>query len=151
MSAVPIDQIANHDGQEATVRGWVFKKRSSGKIQFLVVRDGTGYLQVVLVKKEISPDAWEAAESVGQESSLSITGTIRKDDRAPGGYEMSIADLSVIHEAQDYPIQPKGHGVEFLLELPEPTRIVLLGQEFDGESNKNAGASVGDQPTREQG
>ena len=116
MGAVSIERIASHEGQEATIRGWLYKKRSSGKIQFLVVRDGTGYLQVVLVKKEVSPDAWEAAESAGQESSLTVTGAIRKDDRAPGGYEMTGREFQVIQRSDAYPIGPKEHGPDFLLD-----------------------------------
>ena len=115
-SVVSIERIASRDGQEATVRGWIYRKRSSGKIRFLVVRDGSGYLQVVLVKKEVSPEVWEAVDSAGQESSLIVTGTVRKDDRAPGGYGMTGHDVQVIQAVQDYPIGPKEHGPDFLLD-----------------------------------
>jgi len=113
---VPIERIAERDGLDATVRGWLYHKRSSGKIQFLLLRDGSGYLQAVLVQKEAKPETWEAAEAAGQESSLAVTGSIRKDDRAPGGYEMSVRDLTLIQGVTDYPIGPKEHGPDFLLD-----------------------------------
>jgi asparaginyl-tRNA synthetase len=113
---VAIKDIATCDGKEATVQGWIYHKRSSGKIQFLVVRDGTGYLQVVLVKSEIAPEVWEAALEAGQESSLVVSGPVREDKRAPGGYEMAGQNLEVVHATNDYPIGPKEHGTEFLLD-----------------------------------
>ena len=89
MPVVSIAEIAGRDGEEATVRGWLYQKRSSGKIQFLVVRDGTGYLQVVLPRAEVPEETWQAAESLGQESSLTVTGRVRRDPRSPGGVEMT--------------------------------------------------------------
>ncbi|MGD8377617.1 MAG: asparagine--tRNA ligase [Acidobacteriota bacterium] len=115
-STVTIDAIAGREGREATVRGWLYRKRSKGRLQFLVVRDGTGYLQAILVKGEVSPGVWETAESLGQESSLRITGVVRKDDRAPGGFEMGASGIEVIQETHDYPIGPKEHGPDFLLD-----------------------------------
>ena len=111
-----IDRIAEREGQDATVRGWLYHKRSSGKIQFLLIPDGSGYLQAVLVQKEARPEIWEAAEAAGQESSLAVTGSIRKDDRAPGGYEMSVRDVEIVQSVSDYPISPKEHGPDFLLD-----------------------------------
>jgi asparaginyl-tRNA synthetase len=115
-SVVSIDAIAASDGREATVRGWLYHRRAKGKIQFLVVRDGTGYLQVVLVRDEVDPDAWRAAEAIGQESSIVVTGRVRRDDRAPGGYEMSASRIEVVQATHDYPIGPKEHGPDFLLD-----------------------------------
>src|SRR2546422_9918675 len=112
----PIRELGSRDKQEARVRGWLYARRESGKIRFLVVRDGTGYLQCVAAAQDLSPEAFAACGSLGQESSLEVRGTIRKEPRAPGGYEMGLKDLQVIHAAQDYPITPKEHGPEFLLD-----------------------------------
>src|SRR6266581_1533580 len=111
-----IRSLAPLENQEAVVRGWLYARRESGKIRFLVVRDGTGYLQCVAAAQDLSPEAFAACGSLGQESSLEVRGTIRKEPRAPGGYEMGLKDLQVIHAAQDYPITPKEHGPEFLLD-----------------------------------
>ena len=116
MSVVAIKDIASCDGKQCTVRGWIYHKRSSGKIQFLVVRDGSGHLQVVLVKNEVAPELWEAALAAGQESALTVTGPVREDKRAPGGYEMACQALEIVHATADYPIGPKEHGTEFLLD-----------------------------------
>jgi len=112
----PIRELGSREKQEACVRGWLYARRESGKIRFLVVRDGTGYLQCVAAAQDLSPEAFAACGSLGQESSLEVRGTIRKEPRAPGGYEMGLKDLQVIHSAQDYPITPKEHGPEFLLD-----------------------------------
>jgi asparaginyl-tRNA synthetase len=113
---VYIEEIAGREGKRATVRGWVYHKRSSGKIQFLVIRDGTGYLQVVLAKKEVEPEVWEAAESLGQESSVIVSGAVRADARAPGGFEMAGQAVQPQQATDDYPISPKEHGPDFLLD-----------------------------------
>jgi asparaginyl-tRNA synthetase len=113
---VAIRDLAEHADREALVRGWIYAKRESGKIRFLVIRDGTGYLQVVAVSKEVSPEVFALCSSLGQESALEVVGLIRKDSRAPGGYEMGLKDLRVIHPAAEYPITPKDHGPEFLLD-----------------------------------
>jgi asparaginyl-tRNA synthetase len=113
---VYIDELGGHVGRTVTVKGWLAQKRSSGKIKFLVVRDGTGYLQCVAFVKDVSPELFEACDAVPLESSLEIRGTVREDSRAPGGYELSLADLRVLHAAAEYPIQPKEHGVEFLFD-----------------------------------
>jgi len=112
-----IRRIGERTGQTATVQGWLFAKRSSGKIQFLIVRDGTGYLQAVVAKADVPTEVWEAAERVTQESSLAVTGTIREDRRAPGGYEMTASSVTVIGVSEGYPITPKEHGVDFLMGL----------------------------------
>lgn len=113
---VYIDSLDRHDGEEVTIRGWLVRKRSSGKIKFLVVRDGTGWLQTVAVKSRVSPELFERCDRIPVESSVVVRGEVRRDERAPGGFEMSIADLEVLHEAEEYPIQPKEHGVEFLFD-----------------------------------
>jgi len=104
------------ESQDAVVRGWLYARRESGKVRFLVVRDGTGYLQCVAVAKEVSPEVFALCGALGQESSLEVRGTVRREPRAPGGYEMGLRDLKVIHAAQEYPITPKEHGPEFLLD-----------------------------------
>jgi asparaginyl-tRNA synthetase len=111
-----IRDLAGFQGKEVLVRGWLYAKRESGKIRFLVVRDGTGYLQAVAFSKEISPEVFALCGSLGQESSVEVTGTIRAEPRAPGGVEMGLKDVKVMQSAQDYPITPKEHGPEFLLD-----------------------------------
>ena len=111
-----VRELGEHVGESVLLKGWVYQKRSSGKIRFLVVRDGTGILQCVAGAKDVSPEAFEALDRVTAESSVAIRGTVRKDDRAPGGFELGVSDFTVIHLAADYPIQPKDHGVEFLFD-----------------------------------
>ena len=115
MESISISHVGERAGGEATVQGWLYNKRSSGKIQFLIVRDGTGYLQVVVPKAEASPETWEAAEKATQESSLRVRGRIREDKRAPGGYEMTADSVEILGTSEGYPITPKEHGVDFLL------------------------------------
>jgi len=110
-----ISHIGEKSGAEATVFGWLYARRSSGKIQFLIVRDGTGYLQAVVVKADVSGETWAEAERATQESSLRVTGKVREDSRAPGGFEMSVSDVAVIGVSENYPITPKEHGVDFLM------------------------------------
>jgi len=117
MSATAIRHIGERSGQTATVEGWLFNKRSSGKIQFLIVRDGTGYLQAVVPKAEVPPETWEAAERAAQESSVRVDGTVREDRRAPGGYEMTATRVEILGGSEGYPITPKEHGVDFLMGL----------------------------------
>jgi len=115
-NAVYISDIAGQEGKEVTIRGWLVRRRSSGKVQFLIVRDGSGIVQVVLSKKEVLPEQWERASELTMESSLTLRGRVRKDDRAPGGYEMDGIELSILQLAPEYPIGPKEHGVAFLLD-----------------------------------
>ncbi|HYB52754.1 MAG TPA: amino acid--tRNA ligase-related protein, partial [Thermoanaerobaculia bacterium] len=115
--ATAIRHIGEKSGQQATVEGWLFNKRSSGKIQFLIVRDGTGYLQAVVPRAEVSAQIWEAAEKATQESSLRVAGTVRPDTRAPGGFEMTASSVEIIGSSDNYPITPKEHGVDFLMGL----------------------------------
>lgn len=117
MIATTVRDLCEHVGEEITLRGWLYNKRSSGKIQFLIVRDATGLVQAVMVKKEVDPEYWENAARLTQESSLCISGIVRQDDRAPGGYELTVTKLEPVHIAEtDYPISLKEHGVDFLLE-----------------------------------
>ncbi|HUP56152.1 MAG TPA: asparagine--tRNA ligase [Bdellovibrionota bacterium] len=111
-----IDQAAQHEGKTVTVRGWVYNKRSSGKIKFLMMRDGTGLMQAVFFKGECSDEAFEEFEKLTQESAFEVTGVLRKDPRTPGKYEMGAQTLKILSVAEPYPISPKEHGVEFLME-----------------------------------
>jgi asparaginyl-tRNA synthetase len=111
-----IETLGEHAGKTVRLRGWLRNSRSSGKIQFLELRDGTGAIQAVVLKNRVSPEEFEAARRMGQESSLEVTGEVREDPRAPGGYEMAVTALSVVHEAQEYPITPKEHGTDFLMD-----------------------------------
>jgi asparaginyl-tRNA synthetase len=111
-----IEDIGQHEGKTVTLKGWLYNKRSSGKLHFLLVRDGTGVLQCVVFKKDVPEEQFAVADHLPQESSLIVTGTVRKDDRAPLGYELGVTNLEVIHQAEEYPITPKEHGVAFLLD-----------------------------------
>jgi asparaginyl-tRNA synthetase len=113
---VYITELAEHVGETVLLKGWVYQKRSSGKIRFLVLRDGTGILQCVAGAKDVPPESFEAMDKVTAESSVAISGTVRKDDRAPGGFELGVTAFSILHLAAEYPIQPKDHGVEFLFD-----------------------------------
>ena len=113
---VYIREISNYAGQEVTLKGWVYSRTDKGRLQFITVRDGSGYIQAVAFQKEISPEAFEAARSLTQESSLIVTGVVREDPRAPGGYELSLSDVQIVQLAEEYPITPKEHGVEFLMD-----------------------------------
>jgi asparaginyl-tRNA synthetase len=111
-----IRDLGRHDGGTVSVRGWVQTTRTHGKVAFVVIRDGTGVLQCVVVKKEVPPGVWELLPQLTLETSVQITGTVRADARAPGGYELSTQQLTVIGPSGEYPIQPKEHGVDFLLD-----------------------------------
>ncbi|MFC4735859.1 asparagine--tRNA ligase [Bacillus daqingensis] len=111
-----IKQIGQHENESVTLGAWLANKRSSGKIAFLQLRDGTGFIQGVLVKAEVGEEKFKVAKELSQESSLYVTGTVKKDDRAPSGYELAVTDIEVIHEASEYPITPKEHGTEFLMD-----------------------------------
>src|SRR5690242_20067823 len=116
MTVVWINELARHVGEAVTVRGWVVTTRSSGKIAFLVLRDGTGTVQGVLSKKEVSEDTWSAFGALTQEASVAMTGVVRDDPRSPGGVELSVTGLTPIGTSPDYPISPKEHGTTFLFE-----------------------------------
>src|SRR5487761_1125042 len=116
MAWVHIEALGQHVAQEVTLKGWLYNRRSSGKIHFLQVRDGSGICQCVASRADLGAEAFEHADHLGQESALEITGTVRADQRAPGGYELAVRELRVIAAATDYPITPKEHGVAFLLD-----------------------------------
>lgn len=111
-----IRSLSEHAGREVTLKGWLYNLRSSKNLYFLELRDGSGLCQCVVAKDDVSGEAWEAAGTLRQESSLEVTGMIVEDERSVGGYEMQVTDLKVIQVAEDYPITPKEHGVEFLME-----------------------------------
>ena len=116
MTTVRIEALSRHAGLSVTVRGWVSHTRSSGKIAFVVLRDGTGYLQGVLSRKEVPAEVWERFPALTQETSVALTGTVREEPRAPGGFEMHVSDLTIIGPSPDFPIQPKEHGTQYLFE-----------------------------------
>jgi asparaginyl-tRNA synthetase len=116
MTPVDISGLRAHVGETVTVRGWVMTTRSSGKIAFVVVRDGSGVVQAVLSKKEVSDSTWSAFGLLTQEASVAITGTVREEPRSPGGYELSVQAIEVLGDSPDYPISPKEHGTTFLFE-----------------------------------
>ncbi len=111
-----IVELRDHVGQTAAVRGWVSTTRSSGKIAFLVLRDGTGLVQCVLSKHEVSDDVWQTFQTLTQETSVAITGTVREEPRSPGGYELGVSGLGVLGPSPDFPITPKEHGTQYLFE-----------------------------------
>ena len=112
-----IAELSAHAGLEVRVRGWVTHLRSSGKVAFIVMRDGSGSLQCVLVKLSVAADTWERFALLTQETTIEVTGEVRPDDRAPGGYELAVSELLVTGPSpSDYPIQPKEHGIDFLLD-----------------------------------
>jgi len=113
---VRISDFRNHVGQEVLVQGWLHNARSSGKLKFLIVRDGSGFAQAVMAKAAVPEAAWAAAEAMGQESSLELTGRVKEDKRAPGGFEVDVTGLTAVQVAHDYPITPKEHGTAFLME-----------------------------------
>ncbi|HEX9658351.1 MAG TPA: asparagine--tRNA ligase [Bacteroidota bacterium] len=116
MSRIYIEDLASHVGEEITLHGWVYNKRSSGKIRFLVMRDGTGLVQGVVAKGQVSDDVFARFDELTQESSFSMTGKARAEKRAPGGYELDVSDIHIISISEEYPITPKEHGVEFLMD-----------------------------------
>jgi asparaginyl-tRNA synthetase len=116
MTSVPISDLGQHVDRAVTVRGWVATTRSSGKIAFLVMRDGSGLLQCVLSKKEVAEAVWGGFQSLTQETSVAVTGTVRADARAPGGFELLATDLAILGASPDFPISPKEHGTTFLFE-----------------------------------
>ena len=113
---VYIEDIGRHDGETVTLKGWLYNRRSSGKLHFLLLRDGTGILQCVVFKKDVPPETFALADHLPQESSLIVTGTVRRDERAPLGYELGVTQLELVQQAEEYPITPKEHGVAFLLD-----------------------------------
>ncbi|MEX0780467.1 MAG: asparagine--tRNA ligase [Balneolales bacterium] len=111
-----INNISQFAGNTTTLQGWVYNVRSSKSLIFLVVRDGTGLCQCIVNQQEVSNEAWTKASDLTQETSLKVTGLVKKDERSIGGYELHVEDVEVLQIAKDYPITPKEHGIEFLME-----------------------------------
>jgi asparaginyl-tRNA synthetase len=114
-----IREIGKFDGQTVTIRGWLYNLRESGKLLFPIFRDGSGIIQGVLFKKNVSPELFDLVKNLTQESSVIVTGNVRAEQRAPGGYEMDVSNLEVVQAVpvdEPYPITPKEHGIEFLME-----------------------------------
>jgi asparaginyl-tRNA synthetase len=116
MTIAYIEDIAKYDGQQVRLRGWLHNRRSSGRIHFLTLRDGTGFIQCVMSKKQVGEEMFMRADHLAQESAIVVDGTVRADSRAPGGYEVDATALDVVSEAKDYPITPKEHGVDYLMD-----------------------------------
>jgi len=113
---VYIEDIGKHEGETVTIKGWLHNRRSSGKIHFLTLRDGSGFIQAVMSKAAVGDDVFKAADHLSQETSVTVTGAVRADKRAPSGYEIDVATLEVLGASHDYPITPKEHGVDYLLD-----------------------------------
>lgn len=131
MAAIAIAEISRHAGEEVEIAGWLRHARSSGRVAFLQVRDGTGLCQAVLNAAAVAPGTYREITALGQESSLRVWGRVRADARAPGGYEIEASSVEAVHPASDYPISPKEHGVEFLLDhrhlwLRAPRQAAIL-------------------------
>ena len=113
---IRISQSAQYENQEVTIKGWLYNKRSSGKVRFLLVRDGSAIIQCVVVKSEVSEKVFEATDLLTQESSLIVTGKLVADKRSPLGYEMHVTDIEIVQIAKEYPITKKEHGIDFLMD-----------------------------------
>lgn len=116
LKRIYVEDIGQHDGQTVTLQGWLYNKRSSGKLHFLQLRDGTGIIQCVVFKGDVSPEVFDAADKVSQESSIEVTGVVREDKRSPLGFELGVTEFKVLGDAVEYPITPKEHGVAFLMD-----------------------------------
>ncbi|MDP9191572.1 MAG: asparagine--tRNA ligase [Acidobacteriota bacterium] len=114
-STVRIKELPQHVGESVSVNGWLYNKRTSGKLQFPIVRDGSGFVQCVVSKKEVSEESWNDSDRATQESTISVTGTVVAEPRAPGGVELHVQDIRLIGLAEPYPISPKEHGTDFLM------------------------------------
>src|SRR5690349_2846232 len=110
-----VKDLAQHVGETVTVKGWLYNKRTSGKLQFPLVRDGSGLVQCVVSKKEVSEESWNDCDRASQESSLAVTGKVVAEERAPGGVELHVSEVRLIGQAEGYPITPKEHGTDFLM------------------------------------
>jgi len=111
-----IEDIARHEGRRVTIRGWLHARRSSGKIHFLTIRDGSGFIQGVMSKSAVDEDTFRIADHLTQETSIIVSGTVRADTRAPGGFELDLATLEIVGASVDYPITPKEHGIDYLMD-----------------------------------
>src|SRR4051812_1778737 len=131
---VTISEVGRHEGQSVTIRGWLYNLRESGKLLFPIFRDGSGFIQGVIAKAAVSPEMFETVKGLTQESSVIVTGTVRADKRAKGGYELDVQNVEVISkvpESDPYPISLKDHGVEFLMEnrhlwVRSPRQVAIL-------------------------
>ena len=110
-----VERLAEHVGQVVTLRGWIYNRTSKGKLHFTLLRDGTGIVQCVLFQKSVPPELFAAVGAAGQESSLELSGLVKEDARAPGGFEVEVRGGRVLQSVQDFPITPKEHGADFLL------------------------------------
>ncbi len=117
MTGPRIKDLPNCIGETVTIKGWLYNKRTAGKLQFPIIRDGSGYLQCVISKKEVPEETWRAAEEATQESTVRATGTVRAEPRAPGGVELGAESFEIVALTQDYPITPKEHGTAFLMDI----------------------------------
>lgn len=115
-ATVYIEEIAKYLGQEVTLQGWLYNKTHKGKLQFLMVRDGTGLIQAVMFRDSVGEELFEACLALPQESSIRVTGTVTEDKRAKGGHELQVSRLEIVQKAEEYPISPKEHGIDFLME-----------------------------------
>ncbi|MDQ3265466.1 MAG: asparagine--tRNA ligase [Myxococcota bacterium] len=111
-----IGEIAKFEGQEVELRGWLYNKRSSGKLHFLQIRDGSGVIQAVVFKGDVEPETFTRADHLGQETAIKVRGLVKADKRSPIGFELGVKGLEVVSESRDYPITPKEHGVNYLME-----------------------------------
>jgi asparaginyl-tRNA synthetase len=116
MTIVRIKDLPKHVGEQVTINGWLFNKRGSGKLQFPIIRDGSGYLQSVVSRKEVSEETWTAVDEATQESTVRATGVVRTEPRAPGGVELGVETFELVSRTEEYPITPKEHGTAFLME-----------------------------------
>ncbi|HEX3702834.1 MAG TPA: asparagine--tRNA ligase [Vicinamibacterales bacterium] len=116
MAHVYIEDIGAHEGETVTIKGWLHNRRSSGKIHFLTLRDGTGFIQAVMSKAAIGEDLFKTADHLSQETALTVTGTVKRDARSKTGFEIDATGFVVVGESHDYPITPKEHGVDYLLD-----------------------------------
>jgi asparaginyl-tRNA synthetase len=116
MAHVYIEDIGAHEGETVTIKGWLHNRRSSGKIHFLTLRDGTGFIQAVMSKAAVGDDLFKTADHLSQETALTVTGTVKRDARSKTGFEIDATGFVVVGESHDYPITPKEHGVDYLLD-----------------------------------
>lgn len=116
LNKIRVKDVGGHVGEEITLKGWLYNKRSSGKLHFLQLRDGSGIIQCVVFKGDVTPEVFELADKITQETSIEVTGTVREDKRSPLGFELGVKDIKVIQMAKDYPISPKEHGTAFLMD-----------------------------------
>jgi asparaginyl-tRNA synthetase len=131
LTAVLIKNLGKHLNQQITVKGWLYNQRSSGKIAFLILRDGSGLMQCVVAKNDVGEALFGEAKKLTQESSLEVTGIVKEEERAVGGYEMQVSDIKIVNVAEEYPITHKEHGVDFLMDrrhlwIRTPKQMAIL-------------------------